>query len=64
MDEPRYINGCVVRKRVLTNVRAKIEALPKIGGLVTISKGHVPEITVLMRNAWVAHQRQVAAGRI
>lgn len=49
MDDPRYIKGSAVRKRILEAVRTEVDALPRIGRLVSISIGDVPEIAVYVR---------------
>ena len=49
MDDPRYINGRAVRKRILEEVRAEVDRLSKIGKLVSISIGDIPEIAVYVR---------------
>ena len=47
--DPRFIDGRAVRKRILAEVKAEVEALPKIGRLVSVSIGDVPEIAVYVR---------------
>ncbi len=57
MEDPRLLKGAPVRQRILDEVAAYIEAQPKIGKLVSISIGDVPEVAVYVRN-----QARVARG--
>ncbi|MEM9716116.1 MAG: bifunctional 5,10-methylenetetrahydrofolate dehydrogenase/5,10-methenyltetrahydrofolate cyclohydrolase [Pseudomonadota bacterium] len=49
MNDPRYIDGRAVRARILAEVKSQVNALPKIGRLVSVSIGDIPEIAVYVR---------------
>ena len=49
MDDPRYIDGRAVRRRILQEVRAQVEDISNLGRLVSISIGDNPEIAVYVR---------------
>lgn len=49
-DDPRYLKGAPVKKRILQEVNSYVQAAGKIGRLVSVSIGDVPEVAVYVRN--------------
>ncbi|ABG33673.1 bifunctional 5,10-methylene-tetrahydrofolate dehydrogenase/5,10-methylene-tetrahydrofolate cyclohydrolase [Roseobacter denitrificans] len=50
MQDPRLLMGKPVRERILEEVRSVTEKVDRIGKLVSISIGDVPEVAVYVRN--------------
>lgn len=49
-EDPRYLKGAPVRQRILQEVNSYVQAAGKIGQLVSVSIGDVPEVAVYVRN--------------
>lgn len=49
-DDPRYLKGAPVKQRILQEVNSYVQAAGKIGRLVSVSIGDVPEVAVYVRN--------------
>lgn len=55
--DPRLLRGAPVRRRILEDVRSYVAKEPKMGKIVSISIGNIPEVAVYVRNqAKVAHE--------
>jgi len=50
MSDPRLLRGAPVRKRILDDVRAYVSAQDRMGKLVSVSIGDIPEVAVYVRN--------------
>lgn len=50
MADPRYLKGAPVKDRILAEVNAYVNSAGRVGRLVSISIGDVPEVAVYVRN--------------
>lgn len=50
VSDPRLLRGAPVRQRILDDVRAYVSAQNRMGKLVSISIGDIPEVAVYVRN--------------
>lgn len=56
-SDPRYLKGGPVKDRILGEVNAYVQAAGRIGKLVSVSIGDVPEVAVYVRNQATAAQK-------
>ncbi len=58
VTDPRYLRGAPVKDRILAEVNAYVKTAGRVGRLVSVSIGDVPEVAVYVRNQ--AHAAQKA----
>ncbi len=57
LTDPRYLKGAPVKERILAEVHAYVQAAGRVGKLVSVSIGDVPEVAVYVRNQARAAQQ-------